>query len=311
MSRHTIVLITGATAGIGRHTALYLAKRGAHVIAAGRRQEALESLRKEAKGLKLNTIRLDVTDPASVEHAREEVLKMTDGYGVDVLVNNAGYGPTLPVLETTDEETRKVYETNVFGLLAMTRAFANDMVARGSGRIVNVSSIGGRVTLPFFGIYNSTKYAVESISDALRLELGPFGVDVSLIEPGVIRTEFTDVAMSYVEKYKSEGSPYAAVYARANELRAMTDKTAAEPIVVAKAIAHAVESRRPRPRYVMPFTGKFFVWLAGWMPTRVMDWMMATTMGLTKKNLARGPRSSAPVSKPKKRAAKEAALHVN
>jgi short-subunit dehydrogenase len=293
MSQANIVLITGATAGIGRHTALHLAQGGAHVIAAGRRQDALDSLKKEAKGLKLDTIRLDVTDPASVANAHAEILKLTNGYGVDVLVNNAGYGPTLPVLETTDEETRKVYETNVFGLLAMTKAFAKDMMERGSGRIINVSSIGGRVTLPFFGIYNSTKYAVESISDALRVELAPFGIEVSLIEPGVIRTEFTDVAMSYVNKYKSTESPYAAVYARSEELRAMSDKTAAEPIVVAKAIAHAANARRPRPRYVVPFTGRVFVWLSGWLPTRVLDWMLATTMGLTKKNLARLPQKPA------------------
>jgi NAD(P)-dependent dehydrogenase (short-subunit alcohol dehydrogenase family) len=289
MSNATVVLITGATAGIGRVTALHLAERGFHVIAAGRRQDALDSLRQEAKNLKLDTVRLDVTDAASIANARDEITKLTGGHGVDILVNNAGYGPTLPVLETTDEETRKVYETNVFGLLAMTREFTQEMLARKSGRIINVSSIGGRVTLPFFGIYNSTKYAVESISDALRVELAPFGIDVSLIEPGVIRTEFTDVAMSYVAKYKSAESPYAAVYARSEELRAMSDKTAAEPIVVARAIAHACEARRPRPRYVVPFIGKLFVWLSGWMPTRVMDWMLASSLGLTKKSLARLP----------------------
>jgi short-subunit dehydrogenase len=162
---------------------------------------------------------------------------------------------------------------------------------RGRGRIINVSSIGGRVTLPFFGIYNSTKYAVESISDALRIELAPFGIDVSLIEPGVIRTEFTDVAMSYVNKYKSTDSPYAAVYARSEELRAMR-QTAAEPIVGRR--------RLPTPPSAPSASalrgavhGRVFVWLAGWLPTRVLDWMLATTMGLTKKNLARLPAKSA------------------
>ncbi len=273
MSRKSIVLITGATAGIGRHTALHLAKRGFHVIATGRRQAALDSLRTEASGLALNTVRLDVTDAASIENAKKEILEITSGYGIDVLVNNAGYGPTLPVIETSEEEMRAVYETNVFGLMAMTRAFVHEMLARGSGRIINVSSIGGRVTLPFFGVYNSTKYAVESLSDAMRRELGVFGIHVSLIEPGVIRTEFTDVAMSYVEKYKSENSPYASVYARANEIRAMSDRTAAGPEVVARAIERACKANRPKPRYVAPFSGQIMIWFATRMPTRLVDWI--------------------------------------
>src|ERR1700733_9145953 len=169
-----IILITGATAGIGRHAALHLAHAGHRVIATGRRKDALAALAKEAKGTKLETMELDVTVASSIEAAKAEVDKRTDGYGLDVLVNNAGYGLMGPLEEISDADLRAQYDTNVFGLVAMTRAFLPQMRLRGSGRIVNVSSMGGRMTFPFMGAYNSTKYAIESMSDALRMELAPF-----------------------------------------------------------------------------------------------------------------------------------------
>src|SRR5215470_1189300 len=186
MSTSKTVLITGATAGIGRTTALHLARLGHHVIASGRKPTELARLATEAQGLagKLDVIPLDVTRPESIAAAVEAVAKLTADRGLDALINNAGFGVLGPTSEISDAELRRQYETNVFGLMAVTRAFLPAMRARRAGRIINVSSVGGRITLPYFGVYNSTKYAVESLSDALRYELHPLGIAVVLIEPG-------------------------------------------------------------------------------------------------------------------------------
>jgi NAD(P)-dependent dehydrogenase (short-subunit alcohol dehydrogenase family) len=284
MNKQQIVLITGATAGIGRHVALDLARKGFWVIASGRRPEALAALLADAEGLRLNTIELDVTDSASIARAVEEVDAITGKRGIDVLINNAGYGMAAPIIETSDEDLRRQYDTNVFGLMAVTRAFAPRMMERGRGRIINVSSVGGRVTLPFFGAYNSTKYALESLSDALRRELHAFGIQVALIEPGPIRSDFAEKTMTYVDRYANEASPYAGVYARAHRIRELTDARSAGPECVARAIEHAIVARRARPRYVMPVSSRLFVWLTGWLPTRVVDWMF-------QRALAIGPRA--------------------
>lgn len=282
MSKTTTVtvLITGATAGIGRETALHLARRGMFVIATGRRPEALAALQRDAEGLSLATVELDVTDEASIETAVDRVDVLTKGHGIDVLVNNAGYGMAAPLIETTDEDLRRQYDTNVFGLMAVTRAFSARMLKRGSGRIINVSSVGGRLTLPFFGAYNSTKYAVESLSDALRRELAAFGIHVSLIEPGPIKSDFSQKTMEWVDKYRDSRSPYAAVYERAEKIRKISDEQAAGPEHVARAIEHAAVARRPRPRYVMPFSSAAFLWLTGWLPTRWVDALFRRALGL-------------------------------
>src|SRR4051812_3820994 len=245
------VLITGATAGIGRMTALHLAKLGHHVIASGRKVAELAKLKDEAASIgKLDTLVLDVTSKASIDGAVATVAELTGGKSLDVLVNNAGFGVLGPTAEISDAEMRRQYDTNVFGLMSVTRAFLPKMISRRAGRVVNVSSVGGRVTLPYFGVYNSTKFAVESLSDALRYELRPFGVDVSLIEPGVIRTNFEATAVANLGSLQS--SAYSAAIGKYEALSRRADRFASEPIVVAKAIARAVEARRPSARYVAP-----------------------------------------------------------
>src|SRR5688572_2228340 len=155
------ILVTGSTSGIGKHAALHLARRGHTVIATGRNEGALAKLAGEAPGLSLSTVRLDVTDARSIAEAAKEVDRLTGGRGVDVLVNNAGYGLAAPVVELRDEDVRAQFETNVFGLIAVTRAFVPAMIARKRGRVINIGSIGGRITFPMFGAYHATKYAVE------------------------------------------------------------------------------------------------------------------------------------------------------
>lgn len=282
-----IVLVTGATAGIGRMTALHLAKLGHHVIASGRKVAELAKLADEAKALtpavRLDTVTLDVTSPTSILSALVEVERMTDGHGIDVLVNNAGFGILGPTSEIDDAEMRRQYETNVFGLMNVTRAFLPQMRARRSGRIINVSSVGGRITLPFFGVYNSTKYAVESLSDALRYELRPFGIDVALIEPGVIRTNFEATAVGNLGQF--DGTPYAQAVAKYEQMSKTADRFASNPIVIAKAIARAVNARRPAARYVAPRTTHAILWMSAMLPRRVWDWAMRKVAFLDEKTL--------------------------
>ena len=281
MSSSKTVFITGATAGIGRTTALHLASLGHHVIASGRKRAELDKLEAEGKALagKLDVVSLDVTQAASIAAAVETVARLTGDRGLDVLINNAGFGVLGPTSEISDGEMRRQYETNVFGLMNVTRAFLPAMQARRAGRIINVSSMGGRITLPYFGVYNSTKYAVESLSDALRYELRPFGIDVALIEPGVIRTNFEATAVSGIGGFAT--TPYARALTNYERMSKSADRFASEPIVVARAIARAVEARRPAARYVAPRSTSIALWLSAILPTSVWDWAMRKAGYLT------------------------------
>jgi NAD(P)-dependent dehydrogenase (short-subunit alcohol dehydrogenase family) len=285
MSSSKIVLITGATAGIGRTTALHLAKLGHHVIASGRKPAELAKLETEGLGLgvKLDVVTLDVTSSTSIAAAVEAVSRLTGGLGLDVLINNAGFGVLGPTSEISDAELRRQYDTNVFGLMSVTRAFLPQMRERRAGRIINVSSVGGRITLPYFGVYNSTKYALESLSDALRYELQPFGIDVALIEPGVIRTNFEATAVSGLEGFAA--SPYGRSLAKYDRMSKMADRFASNPIVVAKAIARAVGARRAAARYVAPRRTHLAIWMSAILPTAVWDWAMRKAGFLTASGL--------------------------
>lgn len=286
MGKRLVVLVTGATAGIGRHAALELARRGHRVFAAGRRAHALEALEKESANIE--GIVLDVTSAASIEAARATILERTRGHGVDALVNNAGWGLVGPLEEIEDADLRAQFDTNVFGLMAVTRAFAPLMRERGFGRIVNVSSMGGRITFPMMGAYHATKYAVEALSDALRIELGAFGVSVSIIEPGAIRTEFNDVALGKIDRFAS--GAYGMIVRNAKALEDMFMKAAVGPEHVTRAIVKAIESRRPCARYVAPRRVMALLALFALVPTRWMDALLRAAMRMTPRQLARRPR---------------------
>ncbi|HET6611322.1 MAG TPA: SDR family oxidoreductase [Kofleriaceae bacterium] len=291
------ILITGATSGIGRDAALDLARRGFRVFATGRNAAALARL--EAENLaNLTAFRLDVADTTSIAEARARILEATAGAGIDILINNAGYGDLGPAEEVTDADLRAQFETNVFGLMAVTRAFLPEMRERRGGRILNVSSIGGRVTMPLFGAYSASKYAVEALSDALRMELFAFGIRVVLIEPGPINTEFTSRAMDNADKYRDPSSPYAPMLARAERLSAMAERAGVPPAVTTRAIRRAITSRRPRARYVAPFRGHLAIAMARLVPTWLTDAAMRSMTGFTRKHLDRslaaGPHDSLP-----------------
>jgi NAD(P)-dependent dehydrogenase (short-subunit alcohol dehydrogenase family) len=261
------VLITGATAGIGKHTALYLHARGHHVIGTGRNEKALDELRSSG----IDALKLDVTSAASIDAAKLEVDRITGGRAIDVLVNNAGYGQVGPIEMLSDADVRAQFDTNVFGLLAVTRAFLPGMRARGFGRVINVSSVGGRMVFPLMGIYHATKYALEAISDAMRLELRQFGIRVSLIEPGYIKTDFTATSIESVQKYVQDDSPYAASVRLAARAGSALEPFAVGPRSVARAIEHAATSRFPRARYVAPSYNALALVLMSLTPTWLTD----------------------------------------
>ncbi len=242
------VLITGCSTGIGRATAERLASSGFTVYATARRLDSVKDL--EAHGC--STLSLDVTDEASMAAAVASV-EQSEG-AVGVLVNNAGYSQSGAVESVGLDEIRAQFETNVFGLVRMSQLVLPGMRAQGYGRIVNVGSMGGRLTFPGGGIYHSTKYAVEAISDAMRFEVRGFGVDVALIEPGLIKTEFAAAAVGALNRGTADDGPYAefnqAVAAgTVGAYEGPAAKLGGGPETVAAAIEKAITAKRPKARY--------------------------------------------------------------
>ena len=260
------VLITGCSTGIGRATAERLARRGHTVYATARRLDSLAGL--EAEGCRL--LELDVTEEESMQRAVSAV----EG-SLDVLVNNAGYSQN-GALETLDmDDVRRQFETNVFGLLRMCQIVLPRMREQRAGCIVNIGSMGGRLTFPGGGIYHATKYAVEAISDALRFEVKGFGVDVVLIEPGLIKTNFAETSVGTIE---ADDGPYAEFNQAVGSKTAEAYKSrlygmwGGGPEVVAKAIERAIN--RPRPRKLVTASAHVLVRQKGLMTDRMWDALM-------------------------------------
>ncbi len=265
------VLVTGCSTGIGRATAERLARGGHTVYATARRLESIEDL--AAKGCK--TLALDVCDEASMRAGVEAVEKAEGAVGV--LVNNAGYGSEGAIEEVPMEEVRRQFETNVFGLARMCQLVLPGMRRQGWGRIVNLSSMGGRMTLPGGGFYHATKYAVEALSDALRFEVASFGVHVVVIEPGAIKTEFGDTAIARI---RALGGAAESPYAKFNESLVSNIRGAYEgPMAalageaddVARAIEKAVTAKRPRTRYPVTLGARLLMGMRRWLPDRGFD----------------------------------------
>lgn len=274
MGTHTqqVILVTGASSGIGHDTVLELAARGHRVYAAARRTELMEPLREHG----ITPLKLDVTDDASMQACVKAVL---DAEGrIDVLVNNAGYGYFGAVENVTLDEARRQLEVNVFGLARMSQLVLPTMRRQGRGRIVNISSIAGRSVIYFGGWYHVSKYSVEALSDAMRMELKPFGIDVVKIEPGAIKTDWGIIAARHLRE-SSAGTVYEDAGSRwADAMQwGYSSPYLSQPHVITRAICRAVESRRPRTRYL---TGRFsHLMLAAHtlLPARWWDAMMRST----------------------------------
>ncbi|MFL6100495.1 MAG: oxidoreductase [Actinomycetales bacterium] len=242
-----VAIVTGASSGIGQSTCQALRHKGFDVYAAARRVEQMSAL--EAAGIQVE--RLDVTDDASMVALVDPVVR--EAGRIDVLVNNAGYGSYGALEEVPMDEARRQFDVNVFGLARLTQLVLPHMRARRSGRIVNISSMGGKIHEPLGGWYHATKFAVEGLSDSLRMELAPFGIDVVVIEPGAIRTEWAGIAAEHVRAVSAHG-PYAR---QARDVATVLDAGSgpgargSSPVVVADAVVKAATARRPRTRYVV------------------------------------------------------------
>lgn len=263
------VLITGCSTGIGRVTAERLLKGGWKVTATARRVETIKDLADAGA----RVLALDVTDESSMSTAVKTV-EAADG-AVGVLINNAGYGLQGPVEEVPVDEMRRQFDTNVFGLVRMCQLVLPGMRRQGWGRIVNLSSIGGKLVFPGGGLYHGTKHAIEAISDALRFEVRPFGVKVILVEPGTVLTPFGDTATSSI----STGGPYAAFKeGLADTVKGAYEGTMAKmaigPEKVAKVIEKAIASSRPRTRYAVGAPARMGIAMRRVTPDRVFDMVL-------------------------------------
>ena len=277
------VLITGATDGLGRALALLLAERGYRVFAAGRSPEKLAQLDALAreKSLPLESIALDVCSDDSVELAVSHVFGKVGA--LDVLVNNAGVNYTAAVEDLSMQDWRAQFETNFFGVLRVTRAVLPHMRERRSGRILMMSSLSGLVTPPTQGAYSSSKHALEGLSNALRMELYSFGIDVVLIEPGYIITGIQKAAAELSKPYVKKAGPYAPLYARfftsVNDTRTKSKTTAED---CARVMLHAIETPNPKPRYGVTSLSPFVKWSKRLLTDNAMDAMLRRRYGIVR-----------------------------
>lgn len=280
------MLITGGTDGLGRAAAIFLAERGGYrIFAAGRSAEKRLDLDRYAidHRLPLESLELDVTDDPSVKNAVQSVLQKTGA--IDVLVNNAGVGYMATVEDLKLEDMRQQFETNLFGVLRVTQAVLPHMRQRKHGRILMMSSVAGLVSPPTYGAYSSSKHALEGLSNALRLEVYPFGIEVILIEPGYIVTNFQQTAKALTRSYSEAATngPYAKIYSSAAEgsnRGRIASKTTPEDC--ARVILEAIEASHPKARYTVTS-------MAGWvsfgrriLPDTLLDSFMRKRFGITR-----------------------------
>ncbi len=268
-------IVTGAARGIGRATAEHLAKKGWPVYATARRVESVADL----EGAGCRTLALDVTDEASMQTAVFAV-EQAEG-AVGALVNNAGYSQSGAVESVKLDDVRAQFETNVFGLIRMSQLVLPGMRRQGWGRIVNVGSMGGKLTFPGGGIYHATKYAVEAISDAMRFEVKGFGVDVALIEPGLIRTDFAAAAVGALHSGTVDEGPYrefnqAVAASTVGAYEGPVARLGGGPETVAKAIEKAITSPRPRARYPVTPSARLIIGQRALFSDRMWDSFMGT-----------------------------------
>ena len=268
------VVVTGASTGIGAACALNCAGRGMTVFAGVRDPRAGEALAAKG-GPSIIPIMLDVTDEPSIARSVEVVQRAVGAAGLRGLVNNAGIVIGSPLEVIPLSQLRKQLEVNVIGQIAVTQAFL-PLLRRGRGRIVNMGSIAGRGTIPLLGPYSASKYALEALTDALRMELRPWGIQVSIIEPGAIATPIWDKSTKEAENLEASASEeakalYGEAVIRIREAIAQAAQRAIPPDAVVQAVHHALTAARPRTRYLVGTDAKLRAWMVKWLPDRVQD----------------------------------------
>ncbi len=270
-----VALVTGASSGIGESTALKLHEAGYTVYGAARRVQRMQHLAEQG----IHPLAMDVTDDASMRAGVEKVLAETGR--IDVLVNNAGYGSYGAVEDVPLSEARDQFDVNVFGAARLTQLVLPSMRAQRSGTIVNITSMGGKIYTSLGAWYHATKFALEALSDCLRMELKPFGIDVVVIEPGGVRSEWGGIAADKVRAVSGTG-PYApqgnavadSLSSEANERRL------SPPDLIAKTIVKAVRARRPKTRYAVGFGAKPLIFLHSALPDRAFDAIIRRATGV-------------------------------
>ena len=265
-----VAIVTGASSGIGEAIAMSLAREGFAVYAAARRVEQMAALASAG----VTTVLVDVTDDDSLVALVDRVI--SEQGRIDVLVNNAGYGSYGALEDVPMTEARRQFDVNVFALARLTQLVLPHLRARGSGRVINVSSMGGKIYEPLGSWYHATKFAVEGLSDSLRMELAPFGIDVVVIEPGAIKTAWGGIAADSVRERSGSG-PYAA---QAGKVAAVLSSGSgpkargSEPAVVAAAVVKAATAQRPRTRYAVGLGAKPLLAARRVLPDRAFDGVM-------------------------------------
>jgi NAD(P)-dependent dehydrogenase (short-subunit alcohol dehydrogenase family) len=278
-AREQVILVTGCSSGIGRATALEAASRGHRVWATARRVEDLEGLSAIER---IRTCPLDVTDRSSIAAAVARLLEAERR--LDALVNNAGYAQYGAAERVPPEDWRRQFDVNFFGALEITRAALPALRAAGRSTIVNVSSVGGRVVVPFAAPYCASKHALEALSDALRVELAPFGVRVVVVEPGPIESRFAERARIAVAPLLADPGPYARLYPGAE--RAMGDEFQRGRLpasAVARAVVDAIEAEKPRLRYRVTAMARLLLPLCRFLPDRILDAAMRRALRLPRR----------------------------
>lgn len=264
-----VIILTGASSGIGYQTAEKLAKQGHVVYGAARRVEKMEPL----KVFGVKPLQMDVTSQESIDQAVDAVIK-AEGR-IDVLINNAGYGSYGAIEDVDMDEARKQFDVNLFGVAMLTKKVLPQMRSQRAGTIVNITSMGGRVTTYFGAWYHATKYALEAFSDALRMETKQFGINVAIIEPGGIKTPWGFIAADHLEESAKGGAYEEQARKTAEGMRKQySGNMMSNPKIIANAISRAVNARRPKPRYLIGMGAKPIVFLHGILPTRWFDWLM-------------------------------------
>ena len=268
-----VVLVTGASSGMGKAFASALLDEGLIVYAAARRVEQMADL--AARGA--ITVKLDISQHEQIEAAVRRIEQ--DHGGVDVLINNAGFGLYGSMEETSIDDARYQFEVNLFGMARLTQLLLPTMRAKRRGRIINMSSMGGKIYTPMGSWYHATKHAVEGWSDCLRLELAPFNIDVVIIEPGAIATEFNGVVLAPMLERSGSG-PYAKMaQAAAAATRAAEQRGGGSaPQVIVRLVLRAVHARRPKTRYVGGQYARLLIFVRRWFGDRVYDRMVLATV---------------------------------
>lgn len=260
-----VVLITGASSGIGRACARYLAERGYRVYGTSRKITGDDPVEDGS----VRMIRMDVNDDRSVTSGIDRVLQ--DAGRLDVVVNNAGFGIAGAIEETSIKEARALFETNLFGLLRVCRAVLPKMRGQGSGTIVNISSLAGRIGLPYQGLYSATKFAVEGLTEALRMEVKPFGIKVILIEPGDFRTGFTSNRVHTAAS--KEDSAYQERFQRTLKVAESDEESGSPPEAIARLLHRILQESSPKVRYSTgEASQRAAAILKGILPSKLFEW---------------------------------------